>query len=94
VVPDLAGPLQLVERLEGIILPVSRCRRAVKLEQVQRLDAKEPEAPLDEGGEVLAVVALRGVGIQSAPGLGGDENFVVRAVLEEPPMSFSLRPSP
>src|ERR687894_221818 len=84
VVLYLAGPLQLLERLEGRVLTVSLRGRAVELEKVKRLDAEVPEAPLDEGREVLGVVPFGGVRVEAAAGLGRDEDLVARAVLEQP----------
>ena len=84
VVADLARLLQPVQSLERRVLPVDVRRRAVELEQVQGFDAQVFQASLDEGGEVLVVVAFRGVGIEAASRLGRDEDLVVRSVLEEP----------
>src|SRR4028119_1440872 len=66
VVLDLAGPLQLVESLEGGVLTVHLCGRAVDLQEVQGFDAEVPEAPLDDGGEDFGVVALRGGWVEAA----------------------------
>src|ERR687894_300954 len=84
VVLYLAGSFQLLERLEGRVLTVSLRGWAVELEEIQRLDAEVPEAPLDEGREVLGVVPFGGVRVEAAAGLGRDEDLVARAVLEQP----------
>ena len=44
----------------------------MQLQQVERLYTEVLEAALDEGREVFAVVARRGVRIEPAAGLGGD----------------------
>ena len=70
----------------------------MELQQVEGLDAQVLQAPLDEGREVLVVVAFRGVGIEASSGLGGDEDLLVRTVFEEasdqllaPPVAVDVR---
>ena len=55
----------------------------MELQEVEGIHAQVLQAPLDESREVLVVVAFRGVGIEASSGFGGDEDLLVRTVLEE-----------
>src|SRR5215207_1500840 len=83
VVADLARLLQPVQRLEGGVLTVRLCRRAMELQQVQGIDPKVLQATLDEGRQVVVIVSFRNVRIEATSGLGRDQYFIVWSVLQE-----------
>src|SRR5215216_1240977 len=83
IVSHLARRLQTIQGLEGRVLAIYLGRRTVELEEVQGLDPEVLEAPLDEAGEVIVIVAPGGVGVEATPGLGGDEDLVAGALFQE-----------
>jgi hypothetical protein len=75
--PDLAGLHHVVEQTEHLGLIEDVGRRTVQLQEVDGLDLQVLEAPFDEGGQVLLVVALGGLLGEPAPRLGGDVEGVL-----------------
>ena len=74
VVADLAGRLQPVERVERLRMVIEVGRRAVELDEVERLDLEVFQAAVDPAAEVLVTVAGDGLLRQAAAGLGRDEH--------------------
>ena len=94
VVAQLAGRHEIVEHAEHFRPVVHVVRRAVELQQVDRLGVEILQAAIDERGEVLAVVAFGRVRVQPPPGFGGDANLLASGVAGVSATSRSLRPSP
>ena len=74
VVADLARGLEPVERVERLRVIIKVGRRAVELDEVERLDLEVFQAPVDPAAEVLVAVAGDRLLRQAAAGLGGDED--------------------
>src|SRR5215212_32165 len=56
----------------------------MELEEIQGFDAQVLQAPLDEGGEMLVIVALGGMRVETTSCLGGDEDLIPRSPPEQP----------
>ncbi len=66
----------------------------MQLHQVQAFGIQVLQAALDEGSQILAVVAGSIMRVQPAPGLGDDVKLIRPVLLRIRAIKRSLRPSP
>src|SRR2546421_9331116 len=64
---NLALLCQVVEDAKDLRHVINFGRRAVELEEVERLCFQVAQAPLDKAGQVLAVITRRGMGVKPPP---------------------------
>src|SRR3954467_1140751 len=70
---DRAVGDESVERVVDALVAVDGGRRAVQLDEVERVDAEVAAGPVDPRAQVLGGVLRRLERVGAAPGLGGDE---------------------
>ena len=80
---DFAGLDEFVEEGKDLGAVVDGGGGAVELEEFEAVGFEVFEGAVHEGGEILAVVAAGGVGVEAAAGLGGDVELGVGAVAAE-----------
>ena len=88
--PHLPGLHQVVEDPEHLGLVVDVRRRAVQLQQIQRVGLEILQAALDEGGQVLAVEALGDERLQALAGLGRDVERVAALAAQARQQLFTV----
>ena len=79
---QLAGRDEFVERLEQFGTEIGVRRRAMQLQQIERIDAEILAAAIDEGFEIGLRIALQHMRIEPAPRLGRHDRALAPALLE------------
>ena len=72
---DLSRSDETIKGVEDLRVVVDICRRAVQLEEVERLSLKETETAFDKGGQVPESIAGGDVGIEPPASLGSNEDL-------------------